>query len=494
MTAPPDVTRQTGAHVHVRADAGGCVVTGAGSARLGMAGHLSAEWHWDGRRLTVRNDRYGMLPLFYWATGTEVAVSSRIRDLLAAGAPADLDYDALAVFLRMGFFVGDDTAFAAIRAVPPAARWQWSPGTFEVTSGRRLPGRREIGRAQAIDDYLALVRQAVARAAPGDEYVLPVSGGRDSRHILFELVRQGTPPRLAVSAAKFVPNDADTRTARRLAAALGVPHVVVDRPRSQLRAELTANLAQQMCTTEGAWLLPLSHYVRAHSSFTYDGLGGDALVQSPFLYLARQCPRGTAAQTARWLIESGRRDRYLPGMLNPHQAELLSTARAVDRVAAELESHADAAFPLMSFYFWNRVRRAVAAGTYWLLGQGGELAVHTPLLDEDLFGFAASLPPEMLLDGRFHTDALLRGYPRHGHLPFADEPTRHGPRFVRDRVGYVAAVLAETARHRHWWRAWDGLLGRLLFTGGGPSRARTANRLLPFAVYLLQLDDLRGLR
>src|SRR4051812_30031815 len=103
MTAPPDVDRQTG--VHVRAGAAGCEVTGARSARLGLSGTMAAEWHWDGVRLTVRNDRYGMLPLFYWATRDEVVVSPRIRDLLSAGAPADLDHDALAVFLRMGFFV-----------------------------------------------------------------------------------------------------------------------------------------------------------------------------------------------------------------------------------------------------------------------------------------------------------------------------------------------------------------------------------------------------
>jgi asparagine synthase (glutamine-hydrolysing) len=486
-----------GGFVHVRAEAGGVRVRGAPAARWGQPdgpGRIFAEWAWDGAGLTVRNDRYGMIPLFYWATPRQVAVSPRIADLLAAGAPADLDHDALAVFLRMGFYVGEDTPFAAIRAVPPGVRFRWSPDAFRLDSAHTLPERRDLTRAQAVDGYIELFRQAMARRAPDAAYVLPVGGGRDSRHILLELMRQGAPPRLAVTTAKFVPRDADTRVARRLAAAAEVPHRLVDRPVSQFRAELAANRAQQLCTTEGAWLLPLSRFLRGRTPLTYDGLGGDALSQSPYLHLAREQPwvHGREGELARWLLETGRRDRYLPGLLSAGQAELLGSRRAADRLAAELRRHGAAAVPLRSFYFWNRTRRAIAANTFSLLGRGGALRVHTPFLDHDLYDLLASLPFPVLGDGRFHTETILRAYPRYAHLPFADEPTRHGPRFVWDRVTYLTDLLGHVAcRDRHWWRAGDGLLPRLL-TARHPnvSRSRMVNRLLPFAVYLLQLDDL----
>src|SRR5439155_1603673 len=84
-----------------------------------------AEWKWDGRRLRVRNDRYGVHPLFYYATANEIAVSTSVARLLAGGAPADFDGDAIAVFLRLGFFVGEDTpfhtAFSISRQIAPAS-------------------------------------------------------------------------------------------------------------------------------------------------------------------------------------------------------------------------------------------------------------------------------------------------------------------------------------------------------------------------------------
>ncbi|MFC5144779.1 asparagine synthetase B family protein [Streptomyces aureoversilis] len=493
--APP------GPYVHLRAAADGVRVHGMRSACLGGGGRDGAgargepfaRWEWDGGCLTVGNDRYGMFPLYYWAGPGRIAVSPRIGDLLALGAPADLDHDALAVFLRMGFFVGEDTPFASVRALPPDARLRWSPGSFRLTSGQVVPSRRETGRARAVDDCVELFRQAIGRRMPDGEYVLPLRGGRDSRHILLELARRGARPRLAVTTAEFVEHDADARIARHVAEATGTPHRIVPRPRSQLRAELVANRAQQMCTTEGAWLLPVSRSLDGRTPLTYDGLGAAALSHSPFLNLAREQPAtgGDALALARWLLMSGRRDRFLPALLDEEGMARFSARRAADRLATELRRHTEAAFPLMSFYFWNRTRRAVAAHTCTLLGRGGRLPVRTPFLDHDLFDLLASLPPEVLIDGGFHTEVIRRAYPRHAHLPYADEPTPHGPRFVWGRVRYLTDTLAHVARHdRHWWHGCGGLLPRLLSRHGEGSGTRAVNRLLPFAVYLLQLDDL----
>jgi asparagine synthetase B (glutamine-hydrolysing) len=121
------------------------------------------------RRLTVQRDRFGVQPLFWNATPTSVRISPSIDALLAAGAPAELDDAAMAVFLRIGFFVGDDTPFAAIRALPRPVR-SVDPGSWRrhrrlvaipaplrhLTSGggrpvRGLLYRRDRARRQATD-------------------------------------------------------------------------------------------------------------------------------------------------------------------------------------------------------------------------------------------------------------------------------------------------------------------------------------------------------
>lgn len=62
-----------------------------------------ARWLWDGRCLTVRNDRFGFLPVDYCEFPDGIGVSTSAIDLLNAGEDATLDDAAVAVFLRLGF-------------------------------------------------------------------------------------------------------------------------------------------------------------------------------------------------------------------------------------------------------------------------------------------------------------------------------------------------------------------------------------------------------
>src|SRR3954468_8443733 len=82
---------------------GRVVIEGQSEARLGTpveredgtTDGIWAAWRWDGRQLSVRNDRYGIYPLFYSATPDRILLSPSVATLLALGAPRDLDDDAL---------------------------------------------------------------------------------------------------------------------------------------------------------------------------------------------------------------------------------------------------------------------------------------------------------------------------------------------------------------------------------------------------------------
>ncbi|HZO32460.1 MAG TPA: asparagine synthetase B family protein, partial [Chloroflexota bacterium] len=193
-------------------------VRGAATCQLGQSldyGHESPDgvfawWRWDGSALRAANDRYGMQPLFYARDGEGIALSSSLPRLLLEGAPADLDEAALAVFLRTGYFVGEDTAFRAIRALPPNARLEWSGGRLHVSGGLPLPPRQTMTRDEAIDAYIPLFREAVRRRLPAEgpgepELVMPLSGGRDSRHILLELLLLGCRPAFCLTVRHHLP-------------------------------------------------------------------------------------------------------------------------------------------------------------------------------------------------------------------------------------------------------------------------------------------------
>ncbi|MEV0278813.1 asparagine synthase C-terminal domain-containing protein [Streptomyces sp. NPDC050610] len=467
----------------------------------GAPGDPFAAWHWDGRRLTVRCDRYGLPKVFYAVTDSAVMLSTELSRLLDMGAPAAVDDDALAVFLRLGTFLAEDTPFRAVRALPPGARMEWTP----VRAGEGLrweqghgpaqlhPDPRQITRGEAVDAGVELFRSAIAARLPADDYVLPLSGGRDSRHMLLELVRQGAPPRLTVTTGKFTSRDADVRLAPLVAAAVGVPHTYVPRGPSELRAELVTGRLQQHCSVEGPWMLPLCRYVRAHSGLTYDGFGGDILWQTPFHY--RRPPRDrertrSPAGAAGWLVEQYGLDPLLPRLIPSNRLRRWSRDRAEARIAAEFARHQGAAFPLASFLFWNRIRRAIGPHPLRLMGHGG-LRVHLPYLDHDLFDLMAALPERVLADEGFHTEAIRRAYPRLAHLPFVEGPMRRGPRVAANRLLYLADLSFHAlTRERGWWRSADGLLPKLLTGGGRPPSWRAVDTFAPFAVQLFHLEAL----
>jgi len=184
-----------------------------------------AEWQWDGARLAARTDRFGFQPLYYATRGGTFWLSPSIPALLAAGVPAELDDAALAVFLRLGYFLDADTAFRHVRQVPPAARIAWAEGQLTVEGGRSVaPCRHAVGRDDAVDQYVAIFRAAMARR-PVDpaRTVVPLTGGRDSRHILLELHAAGVAPARSVTVQVAPPKSVeDVRVARALAAAAGV--------------------------------------------------------------------------------------------------------------------------------------------------------------------------------------------------------------------------------------------------------------------------------
>lgn len=145
---------------------------GATSALLGhklarpskaVADGVHAEWSWDGSRLVVCNDRYGFHPLYYFARPGEVCLSPSIPDLVRHGGSPDLDETAFAAFLRLGYFLGEDTPFREIRALPPNARLEWADGELRLSGGYALGKPQSMKGEEAIDAYVSLFRTAIER-------------------------------------------------------------------------------------------------------------------------------------------------------------------------------------------------------------------------------------------------------------------------------------------------------------------------------------------
>lgn len=491
----------TGPWIHTRMREGRAEVRGQCHAQFGhripsaaqaVADGIFAGWDWDGKRLVVSNDRYGFFPMFWCRLPNGgVCVSPSLVALVEQGAPTDLDIEALSVFLRLGYFVGNDTPFVAIRVVPPNASFEWENG--QLTCQGRYPSSAKptaCGRDDAIDEYIDLFARAMARRTPAGPFAVPISGGRDSRHILLEMHRTGFTPTTCISVIDNPPDpNEDPRIAGILCKELGFPFAAIDQQLSTFAAQVRKNRETHFCATSHGWYLALADALNGRFECAYDGIAGDVLSQSKFLtsrlneaFHSRDfdsiCDALQERQGSNW-----------PGTSNLVQGELipaLDPAIARGRLVRELGRHLDQPNPVASFILWNRTRREIALAPYALLK--GVPHVYAPFLDHALFDFLATLPSHMVMDHRFHDDTIARAYPKFAHIPYADHNVA-SPDDSRER----ARFLVEAARAfvlKRPSRLMKNLGPRTKMLAAVLSRGHLRPWLSPLLIYLDQIESI----
>lgn len=403
---------------------------------LGQGRPPGGNWvHWrvDGDELTVRNDRYGAFPVYYAATDDGIVVSPSVEAILATGVDRTLDLDALAAFLTIGYYLADDTAFRVIRAVPPAAVLTWRAGHLEVQSTPPRHGQVDIPRPEAMARAAELMRAAVRRMIPDDsDYLFPLSGGRDSRLILLELVAAGHPPSACVTAHHHANVwGGDPPVAAEVAASLGLAHRIV-RPGPLIPDEWAKNRTTSYCADEHAWYRCVAAELNGRTSHTYDGLSAAApLLESFYSPKLRKL-----TDAGRWddlAAAMGRRlegkPRYAP-LIAPGLRGELDAERAIARIRTELDRHIGESHPFRAFRLWNRYRRELSLMSSAMLH--GVPAVYTPYLDHDFMDFVWTLPSSYL-EGDFKDNLIAVHFPGSLSIPYrVSSIPQPGRRFMRE--------------------------------------------------------------
>lgn len=420
--------------------AGGTLLAGAD----GRPDGVYAKWFWDGGQVVVEIDRMGLFPIYYFADARQFCISASLPTLLERGAPRDLDVGAIGVFLRLGYFLDEDTAFSAIRAVPPVRSFTWSAGALQIERSVWEPKPVAVSYDAAVDGFIGRVRDAVTRRLPaaGEPFVLPLSGGADSRHILLELAQQGRVPERVVTAIQN-PAFADVAIAAQLSERLGIPqtvvHGVVD---AGWISEARKNLNTNFCADEHVWYLPVADDLVASTAVTYDGLGGD-LLSAP-ISLEEPVMRGIVAGRIDELLEDtfyNHHETVLRAALTPEFYECVPESRVRGRIADDLRGRMNWPNPWSAFYWTHLLRRELTLTPHATLAP---LTVHTPFLDREVVEFMSGLDIELMFGGGLHAEAIRRAYAPWADVPFARDVK---PAAARALVHRVARLPRRGAIH-----------------------------------------------
>ena len=177
-----------------------------------------ALWDRRRRRLLLARDRFGIKPLYVASTPGGLAFSSELRPLLALGADATVDIQALADFLSFGYVPGEATGLAGIRALPPGHVLTWEEGKTAEAPFVTVEPKRAL-------DLEATIEEAVRVHLRSDvPLAVLLSGGLDSS-LIASLAAQADATELRTFAVGF--GDAafdELDHAREVARAIGSDH------------------------------------------------------------------------------------------------------------------------------------------------------------------------------------------------------------------------------------------------------------------------------
>jgi len=246
-----------------------------------------ALWDAPRRRLLIGRDRLGVKPLYVAHDGKRLAFATEAKALLELpGMAPELDRDAVAGYLHLGYVAAHGCIFKGIRKLPPATLLSVEGGQVRQWRYWRLSPR--IERQLTADDWVDRVRTQI-EASVRMQMVSDVpigaflSGGIDSSAVVGYMARHTSHPVRTYSIG-FQGGTAETLYnelpyARQVAQRFGTQHreIVVKPDVVGLLPRLLWHLDEPVSDTAFITTYLVSQFARQDVKVILSGVGGDEL-------------------------------------------------------------------------------------------------------------------------------------------------------------------------------------------------------------------------
>lgn len=398
-----------------------------------------AIWDQRKRKLTIARDRLGVKPVVYAIADGGIAFASTVGALRQAGYGGEIDPVSVLEFLEYGYVTDERCIYEGLKKLPPATILEWQNGRVQERVYWTLPECDESGKVsfeEAVEETERLLVESVRLRLVSDVPIgALLSGGIDSALICWAMAKSNANVKAFTVGA---PGDAsdESADASETARILGIPHEIVTPPleRPVLLEEMAAAYSEPFASQSAQGMLMVSRAVKPLATVLLTGDGGDDIYLGyPFFMnawraqkLAQKLPAAArgAWRGMRSLVPDSGTARRMKNFLNYATDGLGAHVRAHNGLPY-LEEHsvlgerlsqqrleqryippsADSGRRLLCDVFsYHRKMHFLSEFMPKVDGGAMHYAVEarSPLLDHEMWEFAAQLSPEV----RFHGGAL----------------------------------------------------------------------------------------
>jgi asparagine synthase (glutamine-hydrolysing) len=431
---------------------------------------------WDSRKKTLflARDRLGKKPLNYLPAGWGLYFCSELAPLLDQNlASWEINPNALAAYLLLGFVPGSQTMVRQIKRLPPAHYLTWCEGETKVQRYWSFCSAPKVqcSYGEALDEVRAKLDESLRLRLRSDVPLgLLLSGGIDSNALLARLVR-GLGQKVQAFTIGFSEKEYDESSiAQASARHFGIEHHVLigNTDLLQLLPDVVRYYGEPFADKSALPTMLVCELTRRHVKVALSGDGGDEAFAGYPKYRVKAWQHHSSACFSsafkeRWTLASMRgkgwfgskamrnlRRRVLPETHSLFSSEFFS-GRIYQRISTTT-------FRMQSDYFLNGLVSEFWSGTmeplermlHWdntqplpdsllvkldIASMSRSLEVRSPFLDQELVGLCASLPAAWKVDGK-QGKLILRD------LVASDLP----PEVLRARKRGFSVPLGQ------WWR------------------------------------------
>lgn len=403
---------------------------------------------------TVFNDRWGLIPVFWWSRGERLVVAPKAQlAWRACGEPLATDDTGVADLLRTANMQDDRTLIEGVHWLEPASALRWRPHNVRADRFWDFQHRpRPVPRYDdLLESFVEVSRQTILRQTTCRVPLrLGISGGLDSRIILALCHDIDRVPDCFTSGFAF---SEDVRFGRRLARAAGAGHEPL-LLNDQVIARQLEELIVETDGLHGAAHLILSGPIRDHladeagtvllEGHLHGVLGGSDLPTAEDI----RSPRPPHAHAwARDFLHGGGSPELMDRLLRPDLA-----AASRQRWCTHVDDR-----------FWQapvedplyRAEYAIIAGRSGrndvlvpAMNRRHVLARH-PACETLMIDWYASTPAPLRRGRQVYIDVLRRFFPRFARVPRADAcngfPLAQGP--------WLREYHWQREKLHRWWSA-----------------------------------------
>ncbi|MCA9901382.1 MAG: asparagine synthase (glutamine-hydrolyzing) [Ardenticatenaceae bacterium] len=405
---------------------------------------------WDGRSQTLIlvRDRFGIKPLYYAKVGNELAVASEIRPIfhLLPTLSRRTNRQALTDLFTMGFVPTPQTMFADVYKLPAAHMLIAQNGQMTIRPYHQLifpdhPNYHQINEADAVDEFMAHLRDAVAAWRLSDVPVGSLlSGGIDSSALATLLTELSGQPIHTFNIAFSAASHDESAYAQAVAQRIGSQHHTLHfGPEAfDLLPQIVAQLEEPQCSATSLPIYLLYQACReAGFKVILTGEGADELLGGyhwfdgdrrirPFLHIPQPIrqllshlplPGSTAGQR---VLTHATRDpltrfalwhqvaspQILKSLFGHREHRDFRENLSFSSVPSVANYH-----PLNQFLALEAQTRMVDFINFEVdrMSMANSVEARPPFLDHKLWEFCATLPPEFKLNAAMNKVLLRRG-------------------------------------------------------------------------------------